>query len=1502
MIKKQGLYDPQFEHDNCGAGFICSLEGKRTNDIIHKALDILVKLEHRGAVSADGKTGDGAGILIDIPHNFLQQVCDFDLPDPTTYSLGMVFLPTKENQRQFCTDTLNEEFEKQGLEVIGWREVPTNQMVIGEIAGRTLPHIEQVFVRPAEGVTLNEKELNTKTFIARKIAEHKVYATKMSQASYFYLPSLSTRTLIYKGLLVPEDIERFYTDLTDKRVVTRLALVHQRFSTNTFPTWDLAQPFRYMCHNGEINTYRGNLNRMKAREELLKSDFFGDDIQSILPIVLNGKSDSASMDMVVELLLHTGRSLPEVMMMMVPEAWEKHKSMDPEKKAFYSFNSCIMEPWDGPASIPFTDGNYIGALLDRNGLRPSRYTVTKDGYVVMSSEAGVTEINPKNVATHGRLEPGRMFLVDMNEGRIVEDKEIKDIISSKQPYQKWLDENLLALKDVPYTGNKTPQEGTGYWQRLKGFGYTEEDIKTLIIPMMSAGKEAIGSMGTDTPLAVLSHKPQLLYNYFKQLFAQVTNPPLDGIREEIVTDTSLSIGSDYNLFSVDSVHAKKLRIQNPIISNEDLDKIKFIKHRDFQAASVSVLYDVEKGHNGLQQAIESVVSQVKNNVVQGANIIILSDRGINRDKAPIPILLACSAVHHGLAKHGLRSKFGIVIESAEPREPHHFATLFGYGASAINPYMVNEIIGNLVGSHKHASLTIEQAIENFNKAIAKGLIKIMNKIGISTLHSYRGAQIFEALGLNQKFINEFFCNTPTRIEGIGLFEVEKEISLRHHQAFSKEEFAEVQDLEIGGSYRWRRNGEAHMLNPATIAKLQVATRQNKFESYEEFAKLVNDQSRQLMTIRGMFSFTDLDPIPIEEVEPWTAIAKRFKTGAMSLGSISEEAHETLAKAMNRIGGKSNSGEGGEDPRRFKRDEDGDWRNSAIKQVASGRFGVSSHYLANAQEIQIKMAQGAKPGEGGQLPGPKVNPYIASVRNSTPYVGLISPPPHHDIYSIEDLAQLIYDLKNANREARVNVKLVSEVGVGTIAAGVAKAKADVILISGYDGGTGASPLTSLKHAGLPWELGIAEAQQTLVLNDLRGRIVLECDGQMKTGRDVAIACLLGAEEFGFSTAPLVATGCIMMRACHLNTCPVGIATQDPELRKNFKGKPEHVVNYMHFVAEELRNIMAQLGFRTVDEMVGQSQKLNMSDAIDHFKAKGIDLSSILHKPNVEKGTPERNVEKQDHKLENVLDFTLISQANKAIEKLEPQTLEFPIYNTNRSVGAILSNEISKKYGADGLPEDTLAIYFTGSAGQSFGCFATKGLHLETIGNCNDYFGKGLSGARLVARIPDGVSYKAEENIIIGNVALYGATGGEAYINGIAGERFCVRNSGATAVVEGIGDHGCEYMTGGIAVILGEFGRNFAAGMSGGIAYLYSPDGTFDERNFNMEMIGLEDPSLDDLDHLEELINKHVKYTASNKATTILSNWEVEKKNFIKVMPTDYKKALARLAEEAKQEVN
>jgi glutamate synthase (NADPH/NADH) large chain len=1496
---KQGLYSPEFEHDNCGAGFICNLNGIRTNDIIHKALDILVRLEHRGAVSADGKTGDGAGILIEIPHEFFKQTCDFLIPERKEYAVGMVFLPKSANQAAICVKEFTNKIEEQGLTIIGWRNVPVKHACIGEIAAKTEPTIKQVFIGK-NGLDLNEAQFNARLFAARKITEHKILKSGLSEADYFYFSSLSTTTIIYKGLLKPEDISTYYIDLTENAVVTKLALVHQRFSTNTFPTWDLAQPFRYMCHNGEINTLKGNLSRMKAREELFESSHFGDYMKDILPIVLEGKSDSASMDMVLELLLQTGRSLPEAMMMMVPEAWEKHKSMPDNKKAFYEYNACIMEPWDGPASIPFTDGNYIGALLDRNGLRPSRYTVTKNGYVIMSSETGVVDIKPENVEFHGRLEPGRMFLVDMNEGRIIEDEEVKNNIVSMRPYRKWLDENLLPLAKVPYTDYKTPIEPEERITRLKVFGYTTEDIQTIIMPMASQGKEAIGSMGTDTPLPILSEKPQLLYNYFNQLFAQVTNPPLDGIREEIVTDISLSIGGDLNIFEIVPEQAKKLRIQNPVISNEDLDKIKFIEHPDFKATSISILYEVEKGLNGLEAKLDEIITEIIKSIDDGCNTIILSDRNVSDKKAPIPALLACSYVHHTLKKLKKRSAIGIIIESAEPREPHHFAMLFGYGASAINPYLVNEIIQGLVENKEIPETDSEVAIQNFNKAIAKGIVKIMNKIGISTLHSYRGAQIFEALGLNEKFINKYFRNTPTRIEGVGLYEIEKEIQKRFKKAFEKRsDFANL-ELEIGGEYRWRRNGERHMFNPATVAKLQQAVRQNNFKSYDEYSKMINEQNEHLMTLRGMFEFKNLNPIPLDEVEPWTEIVKRFKTGAMSLGSISKEAHENLAIAMNRIGGKSNSGEGGEDMQRFYKDADGNWRNSAIKQVASGRFGVSINYLSNAKEIQIKMAQGAKPGEGGQLPGPKVNPYIAKTRNSTPYVGLISPPPHHDIYSIEDLAQLIFDLKNANREARINVKLVSEVGVGTIAAGVAKAKADVILISGFDGGTGASPLTSLKHAGLPWELGIAEAQQTLVLNNLRNRIVLECDGQLKTGRDVAVACLLGAEEFGFSTAPLVASGCIMMRACHLNTCPVGIATQDPELRKNFKGTPEHVINFMFFIAQELRKIMASLGFRKINEMVGQSQKLNMSKAISHYKAQGIDLSKILYKPTVPPGTLLYNTEMQDHHLEKVLDFEILAKAHPAIYRKEKMSLNFEISNTNRTTGAIISNEISKIHGGKGLPEDTLTLNFTGSAGQSFGAFATHGLTMKVQGNTNDYFGKGLSGAKLIAQIPDAASFNPHENVIIGNVALYGATSGEAYINGIAGERFLVRNSGAKAVAEGIGDHGCEYMTGGIAVILGRIGRNFAAGMSGGIAYILNQNNSIDKNNFNLEMVNLEEPDENDLIQIKTLIQSHYHHTKSPKAKNVLDKWNELKNQFIKVMPEEYKKALERMKKEEELE--
>jgi glutamate synthase (ferredoxin) len=1500
-FKKQGLYLPEFEHDNCGAGFICSLKGEKSNDIIHKALEILERLEHRGAVSSDGKTGDGAGILIDIPHDFFQDVCDFELPVPGNYATGNIFLPQKQNQREFCISVFEENIKKQGLQLLGWRNTPVNRSIPGRIAMETEPFINQLFVAKSNPEQ-TFFDFNLKLYVARKVTEHTIINSKLSESNFFYVPSLSTKIIIFKGLLMPEDISLYYKDLMDDRVVTRLALVHQRFSTNTFPTWDLAQPFRYMCHNGEINTLRGNVTRMRSREELLKSDLFGDDIKNILPIILPGKSDSATMDMVVELLLMTGRSLPEVMMVLVPEAWEKNPYMSEAKRAFYEYHSCLSEPWDGPASVPFTDGNYIGAVLDRNGLRPSRYSVTKDGFVIMSSETGVVDLEPENIELHGRLEPGKMFLVNMEEGRIINDEEIKEEIAQRYPYKKWVDKNLVHLKDIPYNDCPLFLNEASLEKRKVAFGYTLEDINTIILPMGKTAYEPLGSMGSDTPIAVLSERPQLIYNYFKQLFAQVTNPPLDGIREELITDISLTLGSDHNIFDFTELHCRKLKIQNPVISKEDLDKIKnYDSSPDYKVTSIPILYEINKGNNGLEDALESMLSQASKAIDEGTNIIILSDRNVSKDLAPIPAVLACSYVNSGLQRLKKRSKLSVIIESAEPREVHHFALLFGFGASAINPYLVNEIITEQIEEDNITEFTAEEAIANYNKAVGKGILKVMNKIGISTLNSYRGSQLFECIGINTKVVEKYFPNTVTRIQGIGLYEIEKEIAKRHKNAFEGPDLAGSLDLEIGGEYRWRRDGEKHMFNPLSIAKLQQSVRNNEPDSYKEFANMVNEQSKHLMTIRGLFEFSNYDPIPLDEVEPWTEIVKRFKTGAMSYGSISKEAHENLAIAMNRIGGKSNSGEGGEDAERFYKNSSGDWKNSAIKQVASGRFGVTSNYLTNAQEIQIKMAQGAKPGEGGQLPGPKVNPSIAKTRNSTPYVGLISPPPHHDIYSIEDLSQLIYDLKSANREARINVKLVSEVGVGTVAAGVSKAKADVILISGFDGGTGASPLTSLKHAGLPWELGIAEAQQTLVLNDLRNRIVLECDGQLKTGRDVAVACLLGAEEFGFATAPLVASGCIMMRVCHLNTCPVGIATQNPELRKKFNGKPEHVVNYMYFVAQELREIMAQLGFRTINEMVGQVQKLDRNKAIDHYKAAGIDLTPILYKVDVPAGTKLYNTQKQEHHIEKSIEFDIIAKAHPALFRKEKVSIDYPISNLNRAVGAIISNEISKIYGAEGLPENTIKLNFTGSAGQSFGAFSTKGITMIVNGNTNDYLGKGLSGAKLIIKVPEKATFKPEDNVITGNVTLYGATSGEAYINGKAGERFCVRNSGAKAVVEGIGDHGCEYMTGGIAVILGEVGRNFGAGMSGGIAYIFDEKKTF-EKNCNKIALNLLPVDEDkDIVELRELIENHYNTTLSPLAQRILEKWEESLPKFIKIFPEEYKQALIRLENEKLQTI-
>ncbi|MCB4798454.1 glutamate synthase large subunit [Tamlana sp. PT2-4] len=1493
-MEKQGLYSPEFEHENCGAGFICNLKGEKTNQIIHDALEILVKLQHRGGVSSDGKTGDGAGLLIDIPHEYFTRVCDFSLPDFREYAVGMIFLPQNDNQHTFCKNILEEEIKQQGLSILGWRKVPVDSSQLGEIARASEPIIEQLFIGKNDDI--DEATFKAKLYAARKIAEHTIRKSKISESAYFHIPSLSTTTLIYKGIIMPKDIGPYYTDLQQIDLVTRLALVHQRFSTNTMPTWELAQPFRFMCQNGEINTLRGNVSRMRVREEIMKSDVFGPQIHKLFPIILPGKSDSASMDMVVELLTHTGRSLPEIMMMMIPEAWEKHKTMSEDRKAFYEYNGCIMEPWDGPASVPFTDGDYIGALLDRNGLRPSRYTVTKSGKLIMSSEVGVVDVEASDIKEHGRLEPGKMFLVDMNEGRIISDEEIKSKIVSERPYKEWLDKTRLHLRDVPYTNETCPIETIDIKTRQRLFNYTFEDIQEVITPMAVVGKEALGSMGIDTPLAVLSDRPQLISNYFKQLFAQVTNPPLDGIREEIVTDISLNLGKDRNIFSITERQCRKLRIQNPVISNADLEKIRTIDIESFKAETIHMLYPKAQGLNGLEDALDDIIVQVEKALNRGTNIIILSDRGVNQDYAPIPALLACSYVNHQMNRLRKRSYFDIIIESAEPREPHHFATLFGYGASAINPYMVNEIIRMQVKEGFIKGMDEDKAVENFNKAIGKGLLKIMNKIGISTLHSYRGSQIFEIVGFNSAFVEKYFPYTASRIEGIGLYEIEKEINERYKLAYPDNKIDKRLSLNIGGDYRWRRNGERHLFNPTTVSKLQQAVRLSDQASYDVYSKAINEQAENLMTIRGLFEFDNLDPIPIEEVEPWTDIVKRFKTGAMSYGSISREAHENLAIAMNRIGGKSNSGEGGEDRKRFHPDMNGDSRNSAIKQVASGRFGVTSHYLTNAREIQIKMAQGAKPGEGGQLPGEKVLPWIASARNSTPFVGLISPPPHHDIYSIEDLAQLIYDLKNANRDARINVKLVSEVGVGTIAAGVSKAKADVVLISGYDGGTGASPLTSLKHAGLPWELGLSEAQQTLVLNDLRSRIVVECDGQLKTGRDVAIAALLGAEEFGFATAPLVASGCIMMRKCHLNTCPVGIATQDKELRKNFKGTPEHVINFFYYIAEELRGIMAQLGFRTVDEMVGQTHKINANRAIKHYKAKGLDLSSILYRPAAYKHMTIKNTEKQDHELENVLDFTILKDSHRALYRKEKMTLQYPIRNTNRTVGAIVSNEISKIYGHLGLPEDTLNINFKGSAGQSFGAFGAHGLTFTLEGDTNDYLGKGLSGAKLIIKKPTEADFIAAENIIVGNVCLFGAVHGQAYINGIAGERFAVRNSGATAVVEGVGDHCCEYMTGGKVIVLGKTGRNFAAGMSGGMAFVYDPDNKFVNGLCNTETIEFEEVLGEDARELKSLIEKHVLYTDSNRGKEILENWSSTLTNFVKIMPTEYKKALKRLETE------
>jgi glutamate synthase (NADPH/NADH) large chain len=1492
-LTQQGLYDPRFEHDACGVGFVANIKGVKSHDIIRKGLRVLENLTHRGACGCDPLTGDGAGILMQVPHAFLAQQCRgarIDLPDAGEYGAGMVFLPRDTTERNACEEIFERVVHEEGQRLLGWRVVPTDPTKCGPLARKIMPEVRQIFIGRSSDVGDGDA-LERKLYVLRKRVEHAVRAINLREGDMFCVPSLSSRTMVYKGLLLPEQIPQFYLDLTDPAMASALALVHQRFSTNTFPSWDRAHPYRFLAHNGEINTLRGNENWMRAREKMFASPLFGDDVRKLVPIIDEALSDSGKFDNALELLVRTGRSLPHAIMMMIPEAWQKHEGMSATKRAFYEYHSCLMEPWDGPASIAFTDGRLIGAVLDRNGLRPSRYVVTKDGFVVMASEVGVLDIPADNVLHKDRLQPGRMFLVDTENGRIVGDEEIKESMAARRPYRQWLDANLLQVDTLPDPTAVPPAyDAESLLTRQQVHGYTIEDLRMLMAPMAINGQEAVGSMGTDTPLAVLSDRPQLLFNYFKQLFAQVTNPPIDPIREELVMSLKTTLGAEQNLFDETPAHCRHLEIENPVIDHLTLAKIKEVAVDGIRAVTLPALFEVAAGGEGLRRAVDELCRQASEAIEQGYSIVILSDRGHDEKWAPIPSLLATGAVHHHLIRAGTRTRCGIVVESGEPREVHHFCLLIGYGAGAVNPYLACETIIDMVEQNILKDTDAETAVEHYLKAANKGVLKVMTKMGISTVQSYHGAQIFEAIGLNHDVIDRYFTWTASRIEGIGLDVIAQECALRHHQAYEVSPALDG-DLDPGGQYQWRRRGEYHMYNPDTIAKLQHAVRAGNYKMFKEYSALVNAQNTKLCTIRGLLQFKPRPPVPIDEVEPASEIVKRFKTGAMSLGSISREAHETLAIAMNRLGGKSNTGEGGEDPVRYTPDANGDLRRSAIKQVASGRFGVTSHYLVNSDELQIKMAQGAKPGEGGQLPGHKVDKYIAGIRYSTPGVGLISPPPHHDIYSIEDLAQLIHDLKNSNNRARVSVKLVAEVGVGTVAAGVSKAKAEVVLISGDSGGTGASPLTSIKHAGLPWELGLAETQQVLVMNDLRGRIRVETDGQIKTGRDVAIAALLGAEEFGFASAALVAAGCIMMRVCHLNTCPVGIATQDPVLRKKFQGKPEHVVNFMMFVAEELREIMAELGVRRVDEMVGRVDLLETRHAIAHWKAKGVDLSQILHKPDVPPSVPIHCVQAQDHGLEKALDNLIIEQARGALDAQQPVTLDLPIRNVNRTVGTMLSAEISRRWGIEGLPPETIRIKFTGSAGQSFCAFLANGVAVTLEGDANDYFGKGLSGGRVVVYPPRNASFVAEENIIVGNVSLYGATGGEVFLRGQAGERFCVRNSGVTAVVEGVGDHGCEYMTKGLVVVLGKTGRNFAAGMSGGIAYVLDADGDF-HRHCNLGMAEIDPLDDADAESVHDLIRRHYGYTQSAVAWRVLSGWKEYVHQFKKVMPVEYRKVLAK----------
>ncbi|MGB1126835.1 MAG: glutamate synthase large subunit [Opitutales bacterium] len=1514
--KAQGLYDPQNEHENCGIGLIVDMKGRKSHDIVQGALEICVNLDHRGGCGCDPITGDGAGIFIQLPHNFFKAVthdeCGFDVPEEGDYGVGFVFLSQDPEERKNEENIIGEIVAEEGFELIGWRDVPVKSEILGKASKACEPVMRQFFVARGEvceaGIAFERK-----LYLIRRVATHRIRYSGQDEESLFYISSLSSRTMTYKGMLTTEQLGDYFPDLAHEAMDSALALTHSRFSTNTFPSWPRAQPFRYLCHNGEINTVRGNENWLHARQMQLASEVFGDDLKKLLPIIREDGSDSQKFDNCLEFLVLSGRSLAHAMMMMIPEPWERHKSMPQFKRDFYEFHACMMEPWDGPASMAMSDGVQVGATLDRNGLRPSRYYVTSDDKVILASEVGVLEdIEPKSVVKKGRLEPGRMFLIDMEQGRIVDDGELKKQIAAEHPYGEWLEQNLIDAESLPAPSEEQmPVDNFESIQtRHKAFGYTFEDMRFLIGPSAESGKQPLGSMGNDTPLAVLSDQPQLLYNYFKQLFAQVTNPPIDPIREELVTASVTFIGSEGDLTRPGPDSCRMIKFDNPLIDRRQLSQLRYIDKTGFKSTKLPITFEAEvgglaEGHNsigepsisgkGLEAALEKLFENADAAIRDGVNILILSDRKVGARKAPIPALLAVAGLHHHLVRRGTRTRVSIVLESGEPREVMHFALLLGYGADAINPYLALETVRHMVAEGE-VSTEGDKACKNFLKANLGGVIKTMSKMGISTVASYRGAQIFEAIGLSQSVIDKYFTKTASRVEGIGLGTIAKETEARHQKAFAPRDDERAAELDPGGIYQWRANGERHLFNPVTIHKLQMATRFGDYAVFKEYSDAINDQSREMFTLRGLmdFKFDETKSIPIEEVEPIENIMKRFKTGAMSYGSISKEAHEAIAIAMNRIGGKSNTGEGGEDIDRFTPDENGDSRRSAIKQVASGRFGVTSYYLVNSDEIQIKIVQGAKPGEGGELPGHKVLPQIAKTRGTTPGVGLISPPPHHDIYSIEDLAELIHDLKNSNVNARVNVKLVSEVGVGTIAAGVAKAKADVILVSGYDGGTGASPRSSIQHAGAPWELGLAETNQTLLLNDLRSRVVVETDGQLKTGRDVAIACLLGAEEFGFATTALVTLGCLMMRVCHKNTCPVGVATQNPELRKKFNGDAEAVVNFMKYIATEVREVMAKLGYRSINEMVGQVQNLEMRNAVEHWKAKGLDYSKILYRPAVDPEVGTYCQMKQDHLLEKSLDMReVLEQAQPAVKQGKPVEINLPIINTDRVVGTITGAEISRHHGPDGLPEDTLKINLTGSAGQSLGAFCPKGMTFTVTGDTNDYLGKGLSGGKIIVRPPEDSPFVAHENIITGNVCFYGATRGEAYIAGMAGERFCVRNSGVEAVIEGVGDHALEYMTGGMVINLGTTGRNLGAGMSGGVAYVYDEAGDFVEKRLNPDMVNvynLIECNDDEIELVKSKIEKHVMLTGSARGRDILADWPAVAGKFLKIMPQDYERVL------------